>query len=379
MAASIAVVTSGADFDLTTRDVDISGVPAGQRILIFLAMDDNTGDGVLAVVGAGAEWNMLTDNAPFGAFGGVVKGRAAVAEKIADGGEATVTITCSNAESAAWVVIRVMNFDATTAVAISPDPTIGGFGGLPSLNPAGWGTEPTLWVAFAALDPGYAFALTPPTGYENFTEAHFNANDGTGLAIATRVSDAASEDPDAFTFADSALTGLWTLAIRSGDDGPAPLAFSVRLSGGAANADPALSIGGAQSSVAANSHLFDDVSDSQAVAGLVDYRLVYVHNDEATTDGNVVAYVSGQLESGRELALGAAVEASGVEVAELASDTTAPAGVTFAAPTSSGEGVDLGTVAAGEGKGLFVRRTVNAATAPDITNPAQITFVIDPL
>ena len=33
-----------------------------------------------------------------------------------------------------------------------------------------------------------------------------------------------------------------------------------RLSGGAANADPALSIGGAKSSVASGSTIFDDVS-----------------------------------------------------------------------------------------------------------------------
>ena len=62
-----------------------------------------------------------------------------------------------------------------------------------------------------------------------------------------------------------------------------------RLSGGAANADPALSIGGAKSSVASGSTIFDDVSSVEASAGDVEYRLVYVHNGHATLDYQTAA------------------------------------------------------------------------------------------
>lgn len=54
-----------------------------------------------------------------------------------------------------------------------------------------------------------------------------------------------------------------------------------RLSGGAANSDPALSLGGVKSSTAASNY-FDDVSSAEASAGDTEYRCVYVHNAHAT-------------------------------------------------------------------------------------------------
>jgi len=63
-----------------------------------------------------------------------------------------------------------------------------------------------------------------------------------------------------------------------------------RLSGGAANADPLVSLGGAKSSVDAGSNLLDPVSSSEALAGDIEYRCYYIHNAHATlTLENAVA------------------------------------------------------------------------------------------
>jgi len=47
----------------------------------------------------------------------------------------------------------------------------------------------------------------------------------------------------------------------------------------------------------------------------------------------------------------------------LSDESTAPSGETFTAPTSYATGLSIGSLAAGEKKGLFIRRTVNAAAA----------------
>lgn len=138
-----------------------------------------------------------------------------------------------------------------------------------------------------------------------------------------------------------------------------------RLSGGAANADPLLSIGGAKSSVAASATIFDDVSSAEAVAGDVEYRLVYVHNAHATLSYQAAAiWIQTQTPSAStDVAIGlAAAGLNGTETA-VANENTAPAGVTFSAPSTFGAGLVLGTIPPGQHYGVWERRTVNAGAA----------------
>lgn len=166
----------------------------------------------------------------------------------------------------------------------------------------------------------------------------------------------------------------------TGDDPPGwdfnvtvipPLTFAVKLSGGTGNTSPGASIGGAISTTAPGTDLFDDVSNPERTAGITDYRLVYVLNND-TDAGSVIAYVPTQLESGRQLAVGVATEAAGVPVSAIANDQTAPAGVSFSTGATVPAGVSLGTIPAGSYRGLWLRRTVNAATAQDPTNLATV-------
>lgn len=149
------------------------------------------------------------------------------------------------------------------------------------------------------------------------------------------------------------------MAIASAD-------IKYRLSGGGSNADPAASIGGAKSSTDMASTIFDDVSSAEALAGDIEYRCVYVHNDHGT-----LSYTSPKIwievqtpSASTDVAI--AVGASAVNATEtaVANEGTAPGGgVTFSAPANFAGGLALGDIPAGQHRAIWIRRTVNAAAA----------------
>lgn len=143
-----------------------------------------------------------------------------------------------------------------------------------------------------------------------------------------------------------------------------------RLSGGAANATPLTSVGGAKSSVAAPAALFDDVSGAESAAGDIEYRCIYVHNNHGTLAAqNAVLWIQANTPSTDttiDVGLGAAA-INGTETA-VADETVAPGGgVTFSAPTSSAGALALGTIPAGQHRAVWVRRTVNV-NAPAVAD-----------
>lgn len=155
--------------------------------------------------------------------------------------------------------------------------------------------------------------------------------------------------------------------------------FVLRLSGGAANTDPAASLGGDKSSTVASASvngLFDAVSAAEAAAGDVEYRCVYVHNASASdTMTNLVAYVQADTSSAQTaLAIGVGASAvNGVETA-VANESTAPGGVTFSAPTDAGSGVALGNLAPGQHRALWLRWTVTAGAGATANDAATLVF-----
>lgn len=135
------------------------------------------------------------------------------------------------------------------------------------------------------------------------------------------------------------------------------------LSGGAANSDPAASIGGAISSVEVTpSTLWDDVGSGEASAGDVEYRCIYVKNTSGTdTLLSAKAWIQSNTPSTSttvDIALGSAA-VSATETA-VANESTAPSGPTFSAPTDKASGLTIGDLAAGAYKAIWVRRTVTA-------------------
>ena len=138
-----------------------------------------------------------------------------------------------------------------------------------------------------------------------------------------------------------------------------------RLSGGAANADPLLSLGGAKSNTDAGSNLLDSVSSAEALAGDVEYRCYYVHNAHATlTLENAVAWIQANTPSA-DTTLDIGVGTSAVNGTEqtVANENTAPAGITFVAAINEAGAVALGNIPPGQHRAVWIRRTVNATAA----------------
>jgi len=252
------------------------------------------------------------------------------------------------------------------------------------LNPANTGAVKdfdgsvfAIWYGVALTDSDLESVQAVATSqflYELGAVALWNLNQSnTATAVVDQIGDA---DQTVIT-GTSVVSGSdpsWDFTISV----PPPLQFSVRLSGGASNSDPATSIGGTLSSVDMPVGIFDNVTNSQRAAGLIDYRLVYIHNDDAD-DALAVVYLPTPLESGREMAVGVATQAAGVTVTAVANDTTAPVGVTFLTPTTTGAAVALGTIPSGSFRGVWLRRTVTSGTPADPTNFGKLRFELSRL
>lgn len=110
--------------------------------------------------------------------------------------------------------------------------------------------------------------------------------------------------------------------------------------------------------------LFADITGAQNAASQVDYVGLGIYNSNASNAlQNAAAYISSEVAGGASTALGAdttaasAVGSASAQLVQIASTTTAPAGVSFSSPTTLATGVSLGSIPVGNVKGLWVRRT----------------------
>lgn len=142
-----------------------------------------------------------------------------------------------------------------------------------------------------------------------------------------------------------------------------------RLSGGAANADPAAALGGAKSTTeitdATLHNLFDQVSSAETTAGDTEYRCLYVHNAHATlTLQSAKVFIQTQTpasDTSAEIALGTSA-VNGTEQT-IANESTAPTGVTWTALTGEANALSIGDIPAGQHKAIWVKRIISAGAA----------------
>ena len=152
------------------------------------------------------------------------------------------------------------------------------------------------------------------------------------------------------------------MAITSSD-------LKIYLSGGGSNTDPNASLGGAISSTEVTDNtthnLFDQVSGTESNAGDTEYRGVYLKNTHGTlTLQNTKIYISSNTASS-DTTIDIALDggATNATMETLSDESTAPSGETFTAPTTYAGGLSIGSLAAGEKKGIFIRRAVSASAA----------------
>ncbi len=138
-----------------------------------------------------------------------------------------------------------------------------------------------------------------------------------------------------------------------------------RLSGGAANSDPAASLGGAKSSTAWVSGIFDDVSSAEASAGDIEYRCIYVHNNHGTLtlQAPKIFFASQTPSATTTAAIGLGTSVQGGTEQTVANEGAAPTGVTFSEPADFATGIALGDIPAGGHRAVWIRRTITAGTA----------------
>lgn len=158
--------------------------------------------------------------------------------------------------------------------------------------------------------------------------------------------------------------------------------FVTRLSGGGSNADGNAALGGAKSSNAASASidaLFDGVSSADAAAGDVEYRCVYLHNGNASSAmlGAVVWISANTPLAGSDLAIGVGTAAVNGTEQTIANENTAPAGVSFSAPSSQGAGLALGDIPAGQHKAIWLRRTITAGAGASANDTFTLGYGAD--
>lgn len=142
----------------------------------------------------------------------------------------------------------------------------------------------------------------------------------------------------------------------------------IYLSGGAANANGHLALGGAKSSneVGLALHdLWDLVSSTEASVGDTEYRCLYIQNTHGTqTAQNVDVFISANTPSGdTTMAVGLGTSAVDGTEQTVADEDTAPTSVTFSAPSTRGTGLSIGNLTPGQSKAIWLRRTITASAA----------------
>lgn len=150
-----------------------------------------------------------------------------------------------------------------------------------------------------------------------------------------------------------------------------------RLSGGASNVDPNASLGGAMSSNDISSavieNLFDNVTASEATTGTVEYRCLYILNTNTTdTLEDVNIWIQAQTPSA-DTSIEIGLDPAGIGdgsttgvATTIVDETTAPAGVTFSAPSDIASALTVGNLDASDAQAIWIKRTVavGAASSP---------------
>lgn len=128
-------------------------------------------------------------------------------------------------------------------------------------------------------------------------------------------------------------------------------------------------------------NLFASISAAEGVSGVTKYLCLFLYNSHATqTWQNAVVWLASQLAGGSDIAIGLdpagaqTYNQAGAQAAQIASITTAPAGVTFSQPTDQASALAIGNLAAGKCIGLWIRQTTAPDTAAQTNDNAVLSY-----
>lgn len=145
-----------------------------------------------------------------------------------------------------------------------------------------------------------------------------------------------------------------------------------RLSGGVANTDPNLALGGDMSTDPGgvivsdtDNNDMDDITSTEAAAGIVIYR-GYFYSNEVTsavlTWIGPVFWIESQTSSGdTDVSIAIADELKNLAMEVLANEETAPSGPSFTQPANKAAGLAIDDLDQNDFRGHWVRYNVSAA------------------
>lgn len=140
-------------------------------------------------------------------------------------------------------------------------------------------------------------------------------------------------------------------------------------SGGGSNSTIANDIAGDISSVELTdnslNNLWDDVSGDEGSSGDTEYRKIFFKNAHGSlvAQGTMLWILTQTTSANDAISIGLDPAGAGAAGADIANESTAPAGVTFSAPSSKGTGLSLGSPAAGVRYAIWIKRVVDASAA----------------
>lgn len=120
-------------------------------------------------------------------------------------------------------------------------------------------------------------------------------------------------------------------------------------------------------------NLFDDVSGDENVAEEDEYRCIFVHNAHATlTWQGVKVWLSAEVEGGADITIAidneedSPIGQAALQADDVADEDTAPDAVgAFSGPTTKATGLELGDIAPGYCRAIWVKRTTTNSAALD--------------
>lgn len=111
-----------------------------------------------------------------------------------------------------------------------------------------------------------------------------------------------------------------------------------------------------------NGIAMENVSNADAVAGAVNYIAVMLRNESSSTITGLKIWLG---TSSNDLRIAYETPSTGA-IQTIADNETAPTGVTWNTGTTSGTGISIATLAAGDEVGLWIERTIDADTTEGV-------------
>jgi hypothetical protein len=149
------------------------------------------------------------------------------------------------------------------------------------------------------------------------------------------------------------------------------------LTGGAANADPTLSLGGLTSSVLFTDNtldkLFASVGPAEALAGSTKYRALTFKNTSALTAYAAAVYIS-QESTSADTTIEIAYDSTGTQ--SIVNEDTAPVGLSFSKPLSLATAIALGDVLTNGTARIWFKRIVTAAAAAATADTGKVKVAV---